>query len=43
LTRSKYEANPSLTWVLFDPKGKKLNYLGFLGEVLQIQTQNKDG
>jgi len=44
-------ADQSLTWVLFDPtrrdffdpKGKKLKNLGFIGEILQTQPQTKDG
>jgi len=50
LTRSKQEANPPLTRVLsdpdkifFDPKGKKLKNLTFLGEIFQIQTQTING
>jgi len=48
LTRSKKEANLPLARVLFDlirrdffePKGKKLKFFTFLGEIFQIQTIN---
>jgi len=44
LTRSKEEANPPSTRVLFDPKEEiffdpKGKNLTFLGEIFQIQTQ----
>jgi len=50
LARSKKEADPSLTQVLFDqtdeiflPQGNKAENLVFLGEIFQTQTQTKDG
>jgi len=51
LTRSKQEADPFLTWVLFDltrrdfflTQGEKIEKLAFLGEIFQAQTQSKYG
>jgi len=40
LTRSKKEADP---WQFFLPKGKKLENLGFLGEIFHAQTLAKYG
>jgi len=50
LTRSKYESDPSLTWVLYDPtrrdffypKGKKMKNLRFLGEIFRLKPKMAD-
>jgi len=41
LTRSKKEADPALTQVLFDMKGKKLGNLRFLGKFSKPKPKPK--